>query len=351
MLKTLAEFPRLEEDWRRLAEQKGWPLLDYDWFFAAAKATCPPGELYVACFRGKNGEIAIAPLVKLPNGRGKHLEILGASLLSEPTGLLYSSELALRKLFDRLAWAGERLFLKRIPSGSGETAVLRGLHFRKFLVPREFQNRAPYLRLKGTWEEFEKGLSAKRRSDLRRARRRAEKLGAVEFRFHAPGPGEVLRELQVFAEVEEASWKSREGTPIRSKSALWKFFVEYSRSTAFRGLFRTGQLKIGGQVAAALLGVVYRGRFFLLRIGYDETFRRTSPGILLIHEAIRYSFLNGLSGFEFLGYDEPWMHVWRPQFRSYIFLRAEPLGPAGLWDFVRNAARKANSRFGWRRFL
>ncbi len=80
-----------------------------------------------------------------------------------------------------------------------------------------------------------------------------------------------------------------------------------------------------------LFGVVFQGRFWVLKIGYDEEYSRCSPGILLIHETIRYAFTNGLKSYEFLGSDENWLHMWtKDNIRRHISIGYYPFNFIGL---------------------
>ncbi len=342
IIRKAEELEKIRPLWHRLAVGHGSPLLDFDWFYAAAGSCCPPGKLFVAVYRGLDGEVAIAPLFE-PNGHGE-LEILGTDLLSEPSGFLYSRPSALVKLLPVLQQHGKSLFLKRIPVHSTEHRIFCDWNLKQFLVTGEFENRAPYLPLAGSWEEFIARLSSRRRSDLRRARRRAEAMGRVKVRVWRPKLSDLSYHLERFYAVEAANWKGRNGTAILQRPRLRRFFDHYAELAASRGILRFGKLTIDGKMASGLLGVVYANRFFLLKIGYDEAFRKASPGILLIHEAIRYAFSEGLDSFEFLGYDEPWLSLWKPQYRAYLFLRAWPLGPSGAWRFVLNIIRKTRIR-------
>jgi len=336
------ELRDLEPEWRRLARKHGSPLLDFDWFFSAASTCCPPGKLFVTVYRGPRGKIAIAPLFER-NGHGE-LEILGTDLLSEPSGFLYSVPSAVAGLLPVLQQGGKSLFLKRIPVDSTERRLFQRFNLKRFFVTDEFENRAPYLPIVGSWQKFEASLSSRRRSDLRRARRRAEAMGRVEVHIWQPEVAGLQPQLERFYSVEAASWKGRNRTAILYRPRLRRFFDRFARLAAERGTLRLGKLTIGGEDAAGFLAVVYENRFFLLKIGYNDAFRKASPGILLIHEAIRYAFEKKLSTFEFLGYDEPWLHLWKPQYRNYLFLRAWPIGPAGAWRFLQNVLRKTHVR-------
>jgi CelD/BcsL family acetyltransferase involved in cellulose biosynthesis len=75
---------------------------------------------------------------------------------------------------------------------------------------------------------------------------------------------------------------------------------------------------------------------FLLRIGYDETFKNCSPGNLLRVESIRYATERGLRSYEFLGSDAAWTYTWTKTVRPMVSLEAYPASVRGLWVLAQD---------------
>src|SRR5262249_10886032 len=115
------------------------------------------------------------------------------------------------------------------------------------------------------------------------------------------------------------------------------------------GVLRVCWLRIGGAAAAVQLAAEWGGRFWLLKIGYDERFARCSPGMLLTLETIRHAARAGLDAYEFLGAVEPWTQMWTRHARAYVSLPAYPASPGGAGALVADAARLTWRRVG--RFL
>ena len=86
------------------------------------------------------------------------------------------------------------------------------------------------------------------------------------------------------------------------------------------------------------------GRFWLLKVGYDEAFARCSPGHLLMVETLRYAAQRGLRTFEFLGSAEQWTQVWTDEVRPCVSVWAYPHNCRGVAAFTWDAFR-----FGWER--
>jgi CelD/BcsL family acetyltransferase involved in cellulose biosynthesis len=70
-------------------------------------------------------------------------------------------------------------------------------------------------------------------------------------------------------------------------------------------------------------------RLWLLKMGYDPSFARCSPGQLLLVESVRHAAANGLSTYEFLGVEEPWLRPWGARIRPCLTLRAYPTSMIG----------------------
>jgi CelD/BcsL family acetyltransferase involved in cellulose biosynthesis len=161
-------------------------------------------------------------------------------------------------------------------------------------------------------------LNAGRRSDLRRARRRAEALGPVEVDLRAPVPGAVADLMAELIMVEAGGWKDRRGTSLRTNDRMREFFLGYADQAAARGALRLGFLRVGGEAAACSLAVDWGGRRWLFKIGYDERFARCSPGMLLMVETLRDAAKQGMRSVELLGTEEPWTRVWTRESRECV---------------------------------
>jgi CelD/BcsL family acetyltransferase involved in cellulose biosynthesis len=330
------DFMRLRREWNDLASPFATPLLTFEWFEACAAAVCPPERLSIVVVRSTGRIMALAPLVTVRKMGVDHLEILGSSLLGEPGGLIYRDRESLRRIL-------RAIVAKRLPTALGrlpvETGIDRFLHQEvrsSFSLSLRGISYSPWIPIAGSRRDFEEGLSSRRRSDLKRARRRADEFGSVEFEITTPPPESLGRSLEELFEVEAAGWKERRGTSIRSLGRLRQFLKSYSLSAGRAGTLRLCFLRIGGRAAAAQCAVEYAGALWVLKIGYNEAYARCSPGILLMHEVIGYAFDRGLRRFEFLGNDEPWIRMWAHDARSYVSWRWYPPSLRGLLSLCRD---------------
>src|SRR5262249_3804133 len=167
----------------------------------------------------------------------------------------------------------------------------------------------PWIELDESWSDPERKLSQSRRSSLRRALRKAEEIGTIECEILTPQPHDLPPLLAESLRIEAANWKGRTGSALLSDSDRRRFFEQYTAIASERGILRLCFLKIGGHAAATQIAVESGGGFWLLKVGYDETFARCSPGNLLMIESLRYAATRGLRTYEFLGSEEPWTRM------------------------------------------
>jgi CelD/BcsL family acetyltransferase involved in cellulose biosynthesis len=162
---------------------------------------------------------------------------------------------------------------------------------------------------------------------MRRARRRAEALGAVEIALLAPGADEVAELLDEALAVEARGWKGRAGTAVVLDERRRPFVAAYAARAAAAGALRLALLRIDGRAMAMQFAVEYDRRLWLLKIGFDEEASRCSPGSLLLLAALRDAATRGLRACEFLGEVESWTRAWTTCERSIVAVRGYPARP------------------------
>lgn len=326
----LGDLQALAVEWNALSQRFCTPLLSHEWFMACAEAFCPPDQLSIVVIRAHGRMIAAAPLVITRRQNIERLELLGTSFLCEPSGFLYTDTTSLRTLIKVVLGMRKPLLFRRLWSASPEATLLREVcrAYPVFVVTHP--SGSPWIPITTEWDAFEAALAPSRRSCFRRARRRAEAYGQVLVELCFPSLNRLDQYLEEVFRVEATGWKGRHGSAILLNPQLQRFFNLYAWAAARSGILRIGVLRIAGNVVAAQLAVEYANRFWVLKIGYDEGWARCSPGLLLMHETIRSAFERGLEAYEFLGSDEPWIHIWTDHVRRDITHRVYPLSGKGL---------------------
>jgi len=329
----------IENDWRRLAERFKNPLLDFDWFSAGAEAFNSNEPLSIFIIKNGSQISAIAPLADTIERDVNKLELIGSPFLGEPGGLLYSDQSSLEMLLRVIIRKKKPIFLRRLQSNSPETDLVKKMHITRSICRIKDGGSVPWISINTNWDDYLEGLSSRRRYDLRRAEKRANEFGRVEVEVLSPKVEDLEKLLQEIYLVEATGWKGDKGSAILKKPRLKNFFSLYSTKAASQNMLRLGFLRIEGKSVAVLLGVQYAKRFWVLKIGYNEYYSKCSPGILLIHHTIRYAFDNRLEAYEFLGWDQPWIHMWNCQLRHCVSPLIYPYSLSGGMAFTKDVVR------------
>jgi CelD/BcsL family acetyltransferase involved in cellulose biosynthesis len=261
--------------------------------------------------------------------------------------LLARDEESLGALAIALVRLRQPLWFDRLPADSPTTRALESAARGRALVVARPQANCPFIQLDESWLEPEQHLNSGRRSDLRRARRKAEQLGEVTTEILTPQPGEVDRLLDEAIAIEARSWKGDAGTALAADQQRAAFYRRYAHAASHEGVLRLCFLRIGGRAAAMQVAIEQGGGFWLLKVGYDAEFSNCSPGLLLMRDTIRYSAQAGLASYEFLGRAEAWTAVWTNTERPTVSLRIYPYGPRGLAALALDAAAALVRR--WRK--
>jgi CelD/BcsL family acetyltransferase involved in cellulose biosynthesis len=181
--------------------------------------------------------------------------------------------------------------------------------------------RSPYLDLPGTRDGVEQMLSAKRRSNLRRQRRRLGELGPLELDVH-DGREELDRRLTEAFAVEGSGWKGERGSAIASRSDTATFYRDVAAWAAGRGWLRILVLRSARRAIACDIGIDVDGAHYLLKTGYDPEFRSYAPGVVLRRDAVARAAEAGLGTYEFLGDPAPTKLEWTDRCRERLLLQA-----------------------------
>ena len=342
-VRIFEEFGAIDDEakrWRLLSEDTNSPMHQYAWVKACSDAFA--GKLHLIVV-GNDQPGALGPFIV--RGRRLHrLECLGVDELYEPTDFPHSDPASLTCLVNTLVELRRPLLLRRILADSPVLTALRSaFRWRGVLMTRPVTG-YPWIELDSSWLEPEKKLSSSRRSSLRRSLRKAEEIGTVRYEILSPTPQELPSLLTESLQVEAASWKGRSGSALLSDTDRRRFFERYTAIACERGILRLCFVRIGGHAAATQIAVECGEGFWLLKVGYDETFARCSPGNLLMLETLKYAASRGLRTYEFLGSAEPWTEIWTDRLRPCVAVWAYPNNPRGMAAFTWDALR-----FGWER--
>ncbi len=346
VVRTDDDLAELQSAWERLGNAVKSPIETFGWTAAANATGKQRPALIVAEHSGSLR--AIAPLGSCGRLLGQRFEIAGMSWLFEPADFISADLEALDEVIRRAVRLRRPVMLGRLPADSPTVTAFQRLARGRGKVLIRPHASCPYIALDSTWLQPESHLSSRRRSDYRRALRRAEQLGPVKAEIITPRPDEVASLLDTAFAIEARSWKGTEGTALARDSIRGQCMRHFADWASRTGILRIALLQIGDEYAAMQIAAECNRAFWLLKIGFDPEFANCSPGNLLLAESLRYSSGRGLSSLEFLGVVEPWTQVWTDLERPCVSLRYYPFNLHGGAAFAAEATAAAVRRIGSR---
>ena len=237
MLTTAHQLADLAPGWEALAAGFG-PVEQFAWSSACAETIAAGWKLAVVALESSGGLDAVAPLVWRRVCGIRRLVQLGVGELYEPMDFAVRDSDRLALLARTLLRLGRPLWLERLPADSPLfPALARAARGRALIVRRAGAN-CPHIRLDAAWLEPERQLNSGRRSDLRRAARKAEQLGPVTSEVLSPSPDDVDALFDEAVAVEARSWKGSAGTALACDARRAAFYRCYARAAAQAGVLR-----------------------------------------------------------------------------------------------------------------
>jgi CelD/BcsL family acetyltransferase involved in cellulose biosynthesis len=333
-LESHRDIAAIADEWDDLADRvRASPFLRSGWYQAFSNAFLREGFEVVA-LRREGRLTALLPL------HVRHRSLRSATNEHTPEfGVIAESPEAARTLaeaiFDRRP-RSVHFELLGIEAGLHELdAAARAAGYRTIARATV---RSPYVEIRDGWASYRASLSRKTRHQVDRLLRRLQAHGRASFEIYKGD--ERLEELLTEGfQLEASGWKADERTAIVSRPETLQFYGDIARWAAELGVLRLAFLRLDGRPLAFSLGLEDAGVYYVLKGGYDPTFRHYAPGILLRHELLARAFAEGLVRYEFLGGDEPWKLAWTSTARERFRFVAYASSASGLatWATARYA--------------
>jgi CelD/BcsL family acetyltransferase involved in cellulose biosynthesis len=330
-----ARLAELAEPWDRLASQAPTPFGLHAWFSCWWAAFGAGAELQV-CALWRSGELAAALPLCARDGRLEALANEHTPVFEPPA----RDPEALAAVGEAALGAGSGgLTVEALPAGGEAVEALeraartRG---RRWLV--EAQQSSPIVDTSVSKEEFRAASKPRWGAPLDRFRRKMEREHGAELRLLQP-PADLEAELREGFKVEASGWKGESGTAILSSTDTLDFYSSLASAMAARDELRLSGLYLDGRLVAFDYSLLYGDRLWLLKTGFDESQRRTAPGLVMRLGIIERCIELGLDAHELLGGDEPWKLKFSSTERRHCNLRVYPRGPRG------------STAYGYRRHL
>jgi CelD/BcsL family acetyltransferase involved in cellulose biosynthesis len=148
------------------------------------------------------------------------------------------------------------------------------------------------------------------RNNLKRYRRSLERIGKLEFIMVTNGSDERIDHfMDHYYIVYHNSWKEKE-----TDAALHRDIAKFARD---KGWLRLGLLLLENTPIAVQLWLVCKGTAYILKLAYDENYKKFIPGIILSSEMMKYVIdIDRVGEVDYGIGDEPYKKDWTPKRRE-----------------------------------
>lgn len=326
-------FAAVEAAWDMLAAEEPTPFARHAWFAHWRRAFAVDAPLRVCALWEGDTLVGAIPLV----GESRRL----TSMVNDHTPLyapLARDERVLAALAQAVMGTGfGEVELGALPS---EGEVLRHLRRASDEAGRsaveEPQHVSPLVDMSGSYAQFRAESKPRWGAPLERFRRKMGREHDAAFSL-VESPVDLGRDLERGLVIEASGWKGRAGTSILSEPSTASFYRSVAGAYHAFGELKLSGISLDGQLVAFDMSLLHNNRLWLLKTGFDESYRRLAPGLVLRLSIIERGFELGLSGHELLGDDSEWKRKFASGHRAHSRLRAYRARPAPM---IRYAYRR-----------
>jgi CelD/BcsL family acetyltransferase involved in cellulose biosynthesis len=212
----------------------------------------------------------------------------------------------------------------------------------------------PVIHLAGhTWDSYLAGRGSNHRANVRRRLKGAGLKFNVRFEQVASEAQrcEVLKALSAFHDVR---FQEDKGSTAFQSPELMAFHDRATAEALTANWLRMYALYLDDQLAGAMYAFSYGKRFYFYQHGFDQKFRDSSPGLLLMALTINAALAEGAEEFDLLWGVETYKWLWADDLHTLSRLDMFPARLIGRieqleWDvesMARTFARRLRTRSG-----
>ncbi len=235
------------------------------------------------------------------------------------------------------------LFLENLPHDAPVVAELAAAASRQALGcdPWEAGRRLCYLPVTGSWDDYRASLSGNMRWQLKKFRRRAGEIGAVEF-LRLATRREIAEALPEVFELQAKSWQGLERGDAAATAADHAFEFALLEELDDDEIGDLWLMKIGGRLVASLRMLGDPGKRYVHTMHFDPAVKDVTPGTLLFEQMLEAAWADRLSEVDFHG-DSTFFRRWTSLHREHVTTRVYA---ASVFGRVLRIGRRI--RYQWR---
>jgi len=307
---TVELLDGIAEEWRQLCQEGpcNEPFFRPEWIAAAIRAFGRQQRLLLVTVRQETRLRAVLPLLEkkgwacgMPSTRLHSACRIPRFDFVHGDGEEMADVVraAWQHLRDLPGW--DTIELVNVPEGGAAERLLDAAKEDAFPTCRHEYANSPYIVLNGhrpNGDISQFGRSSRFRYHLRQGWREMSKYGELRLRRTEKADPETL---QRFYLLEQSGWKGKKGTAIVCRQDLRAFYDAIARGAEQFGYLSVYFLEQGDATVAAHFGLTHAGRYYPIKVAYDEKFSKYGPGHLIIGRVLKDCIERGLSEFDCLG--------------------------------------------------
>lgn len=335
---------RLRADWQALAALSAQPnSFAEPWFVEASLASlAPKGGVRLLAVSSGDRLVGVAlfapaprygrvPLRHVRNWR-HHNHFFGPPLIRRGEEVAFWQ--AVLSALDEAPWASGFLHVSGlVDNGAIHRALAHAAALHGRTCPVVNRERRPLLECDLPAEDYyARNVSAKRRGELARRRRRLAELGRLEVR-ELRSSEEVEPWSSEFLTLEAKGWKGKAGSAMAADPATERFFRHAIAEAFAAGRLNFLRLDLDGRPVAMLTSFLAPPGAFGFKCTFDEDYARFSPGVLLHIDNMRLLQRPGIEWIDSCASeDHPVASLWS-EWRSLVRVNVRLRGVSRLFSY------------------
>ena len=352
----------LTSDWRTLIESLADPGPSHfpSWYaaFLARPDATDTAVFFISIYRGRK-LVAVFPvgrkrtrrfnLVELTLPVSEDLNIFPDAVVGrdEDHASIFRFFLKAMKSHPELKW--DVLVVHNTLQESHISKCLSGI--QRLLTMHTRTGQCNYIRV-DQFTDNQVVLSKNFRANLRKAKKLMENAGTVEFDCVSDQPS-VVDAFSAFVDLEASGWKGKSqhskqqyypGNALALNKSKLSFHQDIVRALAKDGYVEAYKLLLNGKIIGLDIAFVLNNTCYLLKVAYDETYAKFSPGNLLLKMIIEHhaqdtnvSTINLISEYN-------WHSAWKPSKLEYVTYHCFNSTLRGITYFIGKYIQAALSR-------
>jgi CelD/BcsL family acetyltransferase involved in cellulose biosynthesis len=307
VITNIQDFLILKDKWNKAVESSEFDsiFLTHEWFYNFIKAFHSFDNLIIAIVYDQDDMVGIFPLIKkkmkfnftfLCSISNVHTPIFSFVIKS---GYEYICEKALLLLKKQYHW--DVIVLEHVCE-MHMCNLLKGLNDCKTITHRIYKmSKRVGIKIETDWDKYYKTqFSKKLRKNIEYSIRKANSEFVVEEE-NICGPQLIDTYLQEAFEIENSGWKGENNSSILKDEKSKAFYTDLAISMNERGNYLLKFLNFNNERIAFDYYLIDKKKYYLLKIGFKDAYKKYSPGHILRVKALKEVFEGNNVFYDFLG--------------------------------------------------